>query len=347
MIGSLKAIWAKVAKLRGDLQVNFGSYILRRVIYALIVLFVIITVNFFIFRVMPGDPVKMIIDPKMKPEVREALYEQYGLKKPMSEQYFLYLKNLLTLNLGLSFTTSRPIMDELLERLPNTLKLLGIALILEILIGVSVGIFAASKRGSAVETFVTSAGLFTHAVPGFFFQLILLLLFGFLIPIFPIRGTMSAPPPVGAWAQLLDRIHHLILPVFSLVIINFGYWALYTRNAMVEALGQDYIVTARAKGLSKKTVLRHHAFRSILPPIITIIFLSLPGIISGAVVTETIFSWFGVGRYLLDAVLKQDYPAAQGAFYFIALLTIISNFVADIVYGLVDPRIRVGGGEGK
>lgn len=296
---------------------------------------------------MPGDPVKMIIDPKMTPEMRNALYEQYGLNKSMPEQYVMYLKNLLKLDLGLSFTSSRPVMDELLERLPNTVKLLGVALILQILIGVWVGIFAASKRGSAIEGFVTGAGLFTHAVPGFFLQLLLLLILGFVLPIFPIRGTMSAPPPAGSWAQFLDRLHHLILPVFSLIVINFGYWALYTRNAMVEALGQDYIVTARAKGLTKKKVLRRHAFRSILPPIITIIFLSLPGIISGAVVTETIFSWYGVGRYLLDATLKQDYPAAQGAFYFIALATILSNFVADIVYGLVDPRIRVGGGEGK
>lgn len=326
---------------------NFGSYILKRIAYSLIVLFIILTINFFIFRVMPGDPVKMIIDPKWTPEMRNALAEQYGLNKPLPQQYLLYLKNLLTLDLGLSFTSRRPVMDELLERLPNTVKLLGIALFLQILIGVSVGIFAASKRGSSVETFVTGAGLFTHAVPGFFLQLLLLLIFGYLLPIFPIRGSMSAPSPEGSWAQFLDRLHHLVLPVFSLVVINFGSWALYTRNAMVEALGQDYIVTARAKGLPKKAVLKHHAFRSILPPIVTIIFLSIPGIISGAVVTETIFSWYGVGRYLLDAVMKQDYPAAQGAFYFIALATIICNFVADIIYGLVDPRIRVGGGEGR
>ncbi len=326
---------------------NFSSYILRRVLYALIVLVVIVTINFFIFRVMPGDPVRMIIDPKWTPEMKAALYEQYGLTKPLHEQFFIYLKSLLTLDLGLSFTSSRPVMDELLERLPNTVLLLGIALFIEILIGISIGIFAASKRGSSIESFVTGAGLFTHAVPTFFLQLVLLLIFGFVIPIFPIRGTMAAPPPVGGWAQFLDRVHHLILPVFSLVVINFGSWALYTRNAMVEALGQDYIITARAKGLTKKRVLRHHAFRSILPPIVTLIFLSLPSIISGAVVTETIFSWYGVGRYLLDATMKQDYPAAQGAFYFIALATIICNFVADIVYGLVDPRIRVGGGEGK
>ena len=163
----------------------------------------------------------------------------------------------------------------------------------------------------------------------------------------PIHGTMSAPPPDGSWARFLDRLWHLILPAGSNILIGFGSWALYTRNTMLEALGQDYIVTARAKGLPRSEVLYHHALRSVLPPIVTLIFMSLPGAVSGAVITESIFSWHGVGRYLLDATLQMDYPAAQGAFYLIALAVIISNLMADIAYGLVDPRIRVGAGAGK
>lgn len=326
---------------------GFRQYLVRRTVYALIVLFVILTLNFMLFRLMPGDPVSRLIDPKFKPEMKAALRKQFGLDEHPLVQYKKYILSLLRFDLGVSFSSSRPVAQELAERLPNTILLLGTAMLLEMIIGISVGIFAASRRGSAVETFVTGSGLFAHAVPGFFLQLLLLLAFCYYWPIFPVRGTMSAPPPDGTWARFLDRLHHLALPVISLTIIGFGSWALYVRNAMMDALGQDYIVTAKAKGLSKRAVLYRHAFRSILPPIVTIVFLALPGLITGAVITETIFSWFGVGRYLMDAVLQQDYPAAQGAFYLIALAVLVSNFLADLVYGLVDPRIKVGAGGGK
>jgi peptide/nickel transport system permease protein len=214
-------------------------------------------------------------------------------------------------------------------------------------VGISIGVYSAANRGRFTEKFVVGAGLFAHAVPGFFVQLLLLLMFGYYWPILPIHGTMSAPPPDGAFAQFLDRVWHIILPAGSNLIMGFGSWALYTRNTMLEALGQDYIVTARAKGLPKRDILYHHALRSVLPPIVTLIFMSLPGAVSGAVITESIFSWHGVGRYLLDATLQLDYPAAQGAFYLIALAVIISNLLADIAYGLVDPRIRVGAGGTK
>jgi peptide/nickel transport system permease protein len=209
------------------------------------------------------------------------------------------------------------------------------------------GVKAAANPGSFTDRVVITAGLFTNAVPTFFIQLLMLLLFGYYWPILPIHGTMSAPPPAGAWNVFLDRLWHLVLPVTSNMIVGFGSWALYARNTMTEALGQDYIVTARAKGISEKDVLYHHALRSVLPPIVTLLFMSLPGMVSGAVITESIFSWHGVGRYLLDATLQMDYPAAQGAFYLIALAVVISNLLADIAYGLVDPRIRVGAGGAK
>lgn len=323
----------------------FRQYILRRFLYALVTLFVILSLNFAIFRLMPGDATTMIIDPRFTPEAIAELRKQFGLDESLTVQYVNYLKSLLTFDFGLSFTSRRPVIQELGERLPNTLILLGTAFLFTMGLGIAVGVFAAARQGSLIESTVTASGLFAHAMPTFFLELIALLLFGYYFPICPIRGSMSAPPPQGFIPALLDRLHHMVLPVGCLVLIGFGSWALYTRNSMLEALGQDYIVTARAKGLSRREILYRHAFRSILPPIITIVFLSLPGIVSGAVVTETIFSWFGVGKYLLDAVLQQDYPAAQGAFYLIALAVVISNLMADVVYGLVDPRIRVGAGE--
>ncbi|MEA4882560.1 MAG: ABC transporter permease [Clostridia bacterium] len=323
---------------------GFRSYLLRRVFYAVIVLFVILTFNFILFRLMPGDATKMIIDPKFTPEARAMLRKQYGLDDPPLKQYWNYITSLLRFDMGLSFSTRRPVREELAERLPNTAVLFLVTFILDMLVGISLGVYAASRRDTFADRFVVGAGLFAHAVPGFFIQLMLLLLFGYYWPILPIHGTMSAPPPDGMFLRLLDRMWHLVLPAGSLVIMGFGSWALYTRNTMLEALGQDYIITARAKGIPPRDILYHHALRSVLPPIVTIIFMSLPGAVSGAVITESIFSWYGVGKYLLDATLQMDYPAAQGAFYLIALAVIVSNFLSDIAYGLVDPRIRVGAG---
>jgi len=326
---------------------GFSRYLLRRLGYAFIVLFVIMTFNFAIFRLMPGDATKMIIDPLFTPEAKAELERQFGLDDPPFVQYVKYMSSLSKFDLGLSFSTRRPVVNELKERLPNTAVLFLASFTLTTIIGISVGVYTASKRGTFADNFVTGAGLFAYAVPSFWIQLLLLMLFGYYIPILPIHGTMSAPPPDGFFLQFLDRIHHLILPAGSNVIVAFGSWALYTRNTMLEALGQDYIVTARAKGLPENTVLRHHALRSVLPPIVTLIFGALPGMVSGAVITETIFSWHGVGKYLMDAVMMQDYPAAQGAFYLIALAVVVCNLVADIVYGIVDPRIRVGEGGAK
>lgn len=326
---------------------GFRSYVIKRLVYALIVLYVILTLNFVLFRVMPGDPTKMIIDPNFTPEAKAELRSQYGLDDPPLKQYVTYMGNLLKFDMGLSFSTRRPVWSELKERLPNTIKLFLCTFILTSLTGMRLGVKAAANPGSFTDRVVITAGLFTNAVPTFFIQLLMLLLFGYYWPILPIHGTMSAPPPAGAWNVFLDRLWHLVLPVTSNMIVGFGSWALYARNTMTEALGQDYIITARAKGISEKDVLYHHALRSVLPPIVTLLFMSLPGMVSGAVITESIFSWHGVGRYLLDATLQMDYPAAQGAFYLIALAVVISNLLADIAYGLVDPRIRVGAGGAK
>ncbi len=324
---------------------GFRAYLLRRLVYALIALFVILTFNFAIFRLMPGDATKMIIDPLFEPEAIEELRRQFGLDEHPLVQYWRYVVSLVRFDLGLSFNSRRPVGDELMERLPNSIALFVASFAITAVVGISAGVYVASRRGTPADSLVTGAGLFAYAVPIFWIQLLLLMAFGYYLPILPIRGTISAPPPEGFLLGLLDRAHHLILPAGSLAIIGFGSWALYTRNTMLEALGQDYIVTARAKGLPRRDVLYRHALRSVLPPIVTLIFMSLPGAVSGAVITETIFSWHGVGRYLLDAVMQQDYPAAQGAFYLIAVAVIASNLLADMAYGLVDPRIRVGVGE--
>jgi peptide/nickel transport system permease protein len=247
-----------------------------------------------------------------------------------------------TFEFGISFISRRPVVEEIAQRLPPTVLLLGTAEIAVILVGVPLGILAASKRGSKLDVTAIGAGLFTYGVPVFYIQLIFMLFLSYYIRIFPVRGLYSIPPPTNPFTYMGDVAWHIALPVITLVVGGFGGWALYTRNVLLDALTQDYIVTARAKGLSERTVLYRHAFRSTLPPIVTIIALSIPGIITGAMITEYIFTLPGIGRWYLEALTQADYPVLQTVLFLYAILTIVCNLIADLLYGVLDPRIRVG-----
>jgi peptide/nickel transport system permease protein len=238
--------------------------------------------------------------------------------------------------------TGTPVWDELKKRVPNTVALLLPALLLSAALGVALGMKAALGRGSRIERLVLRSGAVSFSFPSFFVQLLLLMCFAWLWPIFPLSGSTSIPPRSGL-AGLADYLWHLALPLFSLVILSFGGWALYVRNMMVKALGEEYVLMATARGLSRRRVVWNHAFRSILPPVLTILLLSLPGVVSGAVITETVFSLNGAGRFLLEATNSHDYPAAGAAFFLLALLTVGCNLLADLLYVLVDPRVRRGG----
>ena len=194
-----------------------------------------------------------------------------------------------------------------------------------------------------LERLVLRAGAVTSSFPGFFVQLVLLMLLARTFAIFPLRGSLSVPPPTDFWPLLYDYCRHLALPVLSLTLMGFGGWALYVRNLMVRALGEDFVLMARARGLPPRRVVYGHAFRTILPPILTILLMSLPGLVSGAVITESVFSLYGVGTFLLEAVSGHDYPSAGAAFYLLALMTVFCNLAADIVYGFADPRVRIEG----
>jgi peptide/nickel transport system permease protein len=235
--------------------------------------------------------------------------------------------------------TSTPVWDELKNRVPNTVALLLPALILSTALGLWSGMASALKRGSFVERIVLTCGAVSCSCPSFFVQILLLMCFAYAFPLFPLSGTASIPPPEGVKA-VTDYLWHLVLPVFSLAILGFGGFSLYIRNMMVKALGEDYVLMARARGLSRSRVIWNHAFRSILPPVLTIILMSLPGVVSGAVITETVFSMNGVGRFLLEATNSHDYPAAGAAFFLLALITVGCNLLADICYVLADPRVR-------
>ena len=308
------------------------SWFLKRLLSSFIVLAAVLVLNFLLFRMMPGDAVSTIIDPSFSPEAKENLRALYGLDRPLWEQFVIYIRQMLTFSFGLSFLSRKPVWDELVSRLPVTLTLTVSSMAISSALGVWLGIKAALNRGRLAEKIVLRASAVTSSFPGFFVQLVLLMLFARALPLFPLRGTLSVPPPTGALDIFLDYGWHMALPVLSLSLMGFGGWALYVRNLMVRALNEDFALMARARGLSRGRVV-WHAFRTILPPILTILLMSVPGLVSGAVITESVFSLHGIGTFLLEAISGHDYPSAGASFY----------LLADVAYGLVDPRVRIGG----
>ncbi|MCC6018340.1 MAG: ABC transporter permease [Candidatus Verstraetearchaeota archaeon] len=325
---------------------EFKGYIVRRTVYAIITLFLTITINFFIFRVMPGDPVSIMVSERiLKPSVVEEVRAMFGLNLPLWQQYILYIRNLLIGYFGYSFHWKEPVINVIMERMPNTILLMGVSTILSVIIGIVLGVLAAWKRGTKVDVTILTSSLMFYSLPVFWIGMMLLMLFGYYLGIFPIAGTMSRPPPEGFFERIMDLLHHMTLPTITLTLISYGEYTLLMRGTLLDVLTQDYIVTARAKGLSERRVLVKHAMRNALLPTVTAVAISLGFIVSGATLTETVFSWNGVGRLIYDAMMMRDYPVLQGAFLIISISVILANYVADIVYGILDPRIRYGGQE--
>ena len=322
---------------------GLGRYMARRFLIAFITLFVIVNVQFFIFQVVnPVDPVRLMIGPGFTPETRQMLYTLYGLDKPLFERYFIYIKNLYTFTFGISFLSRRPVIVDILSYLPNTLYLLGLAMIFRLLFGIISGLTAASKRGKRWDVTIVSIGLISWAMPAFILQLLFRFVFCSQLKWFPFGMMTSYPPPTAPLEYLKDLLYHTALPVTTMVAMGFGSWAFYTRNLLVGVLTEDYVLTARAKGIKERIIVWKHGFRVILPPIVTMIFLGLPGLITGAIITEYIFTWPGLGWWLVHSTMNADYPSVQAMFFIYSILMLLSNFLADLTYGYLDPRIRVG-----
>jgi len=318
----------------------------RRAVDRVAVLFLSLVLQFLLLRVLPYyvlgiDPSFFFLNPNLTETQRELIRKQFGLDEPLFSQFVKYVLCLFTGRLGYSFYTRRPVISELLERLPNTILLLGTSTILTIIIGLIIGIIAVSKRGSRFDATVIGTSIFISAFPVFYIGLLLLLIFGFYLRWFPLAGTVSRPPPKDPVAYLADVLWHLALPLTTIVVAGAGGFALFIRNLFLTQLGEDYVLTARAKGLSEREVMYKHVMRNVLPPVINILALELPGIISGAVVVETVFSWYGVGRWLFDAAMQFDYPVVQAVLFIQVVLTIVSLYIADLVIAILDPRVRL------
>lgn len=319
-------------------------YIGRRLIQILVIFFVILTVLFLLFRLAPGDPISRMVDPDMTPEDAAHLISQLGLDQPLWVQYIYYLKNFLTGNFGHSFHYGEPVIHIIGNRLPNTIILFTTSIILSALVGVFLGKIASWHKGKKTDTWMTLGALTTHTVFLPWLALIMIWVFAYKLGWFPINGMISEEvwldPESGMWLKFLDILHHMVLPLATLFLIHFGSYLLIMRSSMLETLKEDYILSARAKGLPEKVIRNHHASPNAALPVVTSVGLSLAFSINGGALTETVFTWPGIGRELVFSVSQNDYPLAQASFLLIAIVVLLSNLVVDILYAYLDPRIR-------
>ena len=306
------------------------------------VLWAVATILFLIFRLMPGSPLAAYIDPNFTLEQQQELMVRFGLDRPLHEQYLIYMANLLRGDLGDSFFYRAPVTDLIAEVFPNTIALTFFALVIAYVIGTLLGILLAALRGSLFEGFAIPLVLTTRAAPEFWLGMLLLAFFSFNLGWFPSAGANSAGaafPSELARFFSLDFLRHLFLPATALAIYLHGLPLLLMRSNMLEVLQEDFVTMARMKGLSRWTVLVRHAARNALLPVVTAFAVGIGYSIGGNVVIETVFGWPGLGRLLVRAVSASDYPLAQGAFLVIAAVIIFMNFVADMLYGVLDPRV--------
>ena len=315
-----------------------ADYVIKRVAFAVLTVFIAVTLNFALFRLAPGSAVTNLSRvPHATPETREAIRRQFGLDKSKFQQYVIYLKQLTHGNLGISFANSQPVSDNLRTALINTIPMVWLGTIFAIVLGTLTGILAAWRRGTAAEGASVTTALAFYAMPTHWLGLMLVILFAGVLP----TGGMSDEFLINPsfWTHVKDLAAHITLPALTLGLVLYGEYTLIVRSAMLETLGEDYVLTARAKGLRSWAILRRHALRNAMLPITTLVALSLGYIVAGAILIETVFSWPGIGRAVYDAVLQRDYPMLQGAFLVLTVSVVFFNLVADLLYFMLDPRI--------
>jgi peptide/nickel transport system permease protein len=321
------------------------AYVGRRFAHMLVVLWAIATILFLMFRLMPGDPSIAYLDPTFTEEQRQLVRQQFGLDRPLPEQYVIYMGNLARGEFGLSFRRRQPVLGLVLEVLPNTLLLTLSALIVAYAFGALFGAWLAWRRGSLAETIAIPIVLTTRAAPEFWLGMMVLAVFAFGLEWFPSGGANVAGARYASeWERIfsLDFLRHLALPVLTLAIYLQGLPVLLMRSNMLEVMREEFVTMARMKGLPERTVMLRHAARNALLPLVTAFALTFGQSVGGNVVVENVFSWPGLGRLLVDAVANSDYPLAQGAFLVIAVVLVTMNFVADLLYGVLDPRVAHG-----
>lgn len=319
------------------------QYILRRLAMVVPMLLGITIITYFIISLAPGDPVSAMINPQELNVRSEAELDQIrddlGLNDPIPVRYALWLKEAVQGNLGFSYQSKQPVVELILDRLPETLILTASALFLAMTIGITLGIISARKQYSALDYVLTVSAFFGLSIPAFFFAMLGMFVFSVRLGWLPVFGMWTPGQPNTLNADLLK---HAILPVSALAIPHVAEYMRYARAATLEAMGAEHVVTARAKGLREGVIFRRHVFRNALVPLLTIVGLSLPGLIGGSFVIETIFSWPGIGMLGYTAILQRDYPVQLGIALMAAITVLMANLLTDLAYAVVDPRIRYG-----
>ncbi|SDP26340.1 peptide/nickel transport system permease protein [Nakamurella panacisegetis] len=316
----------------------FALFVLRRLGRGLLTIWFAVTVTFLLLRLLPGDPALAVANPNMTASMRATLLSQYGLDQSLIVQYLKYLWQLLHGNLGVSFAQSVPVADALMSRLPWTLLLTGSALVVTVVLGIPLGVLAASRRGGFLDRLVQMGSVVGQSLFVPSVGVLLLYVFGLTFRIFPIGGAFTDGAYGIAW--YLSVLTHLVLPCASLVLIQIGSYVLTLRATLIDALGEDYCTLATANGLSERRVLWKHALRNALLPTTTLIGLQLGFLVGGAVLTETVYAYPGIGRAIYEAVTQLDFPVLQGAFVLLAAAVVAANMITDIAYGLLDPRVK-------
>lgn len=327
------------------------SFITRRLLIGVFLIFGVVTLTFFITRMAPGDPISLVLgeNPEIEQVDIDRIRALYGLDDPIITQYGKWLRNLvydqesgeIRFSLGYSFKRKRPVTTVLRETIPNTLILTALALVIDFVLGVVIGTISAVRQYSLLDKVATLLALFFYSMPSFWLALMLIIVFAYAIPILPGSGMHSADyVNLSGPERVLDVAKHLILPSFALGVAAAASTARYMRASLIEVIGQDFIRTARAKGLPEKLVIMKHAMRNAVTSIITLFGLYLPFLLGGALVVEVIFAWPGMGRVTYDAISQRDYPMVIGNTLVASSMVVMGNLVADVLYGVVDPRIR-------
>lgn len=321
-------------------------YLLKRMLFMVPMLLGITLISFIVIHLTPGEPgvIESEMNPKLTKEVRERIRSFYGLDKPLHVQYFMWLKRIVKLDFGVSFASDRrPVIDKIKERIPITISINLMSMALIFIIGIPIGVYCAKHKDTIIDKTLTAFVFAGYAAPTFWIALLLMMFLGVYLEILPISGLKSFNySELSLSGKIMDIAQHLILPVCISAFGGLAGISRYMKSSLLEVLRQEYIVTAYAKGLPENVVIRRHAMRNALLPVITIIGLSVPGLIGGSVIFESIFSIPGMGQLFYMSVMARDYPTIMGILVIGAFLTLLGNLLADILYAVADPRIRIG-----
>jgi peptide/nickel transport system permease protein len=320
-----------------------AAFLIRRIIQGIVVVALVATIVFLLIHLAPGDPFASAIgNPSITEPVRASWRHAYGLDRPLAEQYVRYVASVARGDLGFSFSLRRPVADVLADALPNTMLLMALGLVAGFLLGILVAVTQVRNRGAALDKMLGGISLTFFAVPDFWLALIMLALFAYWLPVFPIGGATDPvmhdvlSPAGRAW----DRVRHVILPASTLALLYFPVIARFQRAALLEALPSDYVTTARAKGVSERVLVRHHALRNALLPIVTLVGVAFPALLTGAVFIERVFSWPGMGWVIVNAINSRDYPLITACVILGSAFVVAGSILADALYRLLDPRLR-------